>query len=111
MRRAHRVVYELKHGTSLTPDQFVCHSCDNPPCINPEHLWLGTHLENATDKAQKMRGRGGAKLTIAQVREIRALYRRTASNRSNAASLCAKYDISRPQLRKIVYRESWRWVA
>lgn len=54
--RAHRVSWVLSHGD--VPDGLcVLHRCDNPPCIRPEHLFLGTHLDNSMDKEQK--GRAG----------------------------------------------------
>lgn len=55
LESAHRVSYELYKGE--LGDKHVLHSCDNPSCVNPEHLWLGTHLENQQDKARKGRAK------------------------------------------------------
>jgi hypothetical protein len=79
MQQAHRVSFMLSVGP--IPDGLhVLHRCDNPACINPDHLWLGTNADNHRDKADKGRARGAHlgssnvnnKLTEAQVIAIRA---------------------------------------
>jgi len=53
--RAHRLSYMLWHNCVLKPSQKVLHNCDNPPCVNPEHLFLGTQGDNNRDMASKGR--------------------------------------------------------
>ncbi len=54
--RAHRYAYYLHYG-SLSDDAIICHTCDNPACCKPEHLFAGTHSDNVADKVSKGRGR------------------------------------------------------
>jgi hypothetical protein len=75
---AHRIMYEVTHGQLLS-GEAVCHSCDNPWCVNPAHLWLGSVADNNADRHRKGKSRGGvnkgtrnpmAKLTPTKVKRI-----------------------------------------
>src|SRR6185312_7605276 len=58
MQRAHRVAWKIYCG-DITRDQHVLHKCDNPLCVNVDHLWLGNQADNMRDKAMKGRQRPG----------------------------------------------------
>jgi len=119
---AHRVAWALAHGP-VPAGLYVCHHCDNPPCVNPAHLFIGTASDNARDMAAKGRARNDprrgtrhalAKLTEADVREIRRRYapsysRKTGPNTGPA--LAREYGVSRSLIHRIVRGESWPHVA
>ena len=111
IHKAHRISYRIHKGR--IPDGLcVCHACDNPPCVNPKHLWVGTHQDNADDKYEKGRDNhakgeangGGGKLTWESVREIRRL--REEENMSQQ-TLADKFGVSQPMIGLIVRGEKW----
>lgn len=111
-RLASRVAYELTNG-AIAQGLHVLHSCDNPPCCNPAHLFLGTHADNMHDMAVKGRTHfhGGnsqnrAKVTEGQVREIRVRYVRGAPIKA----LAREYGLMPHQFRRIATGGSWRHV-
>lgn len=55
--KAHRFMYELLHGEIADPKLYACHTCDNPACVRPDHLFLGTAADNARDRDSKGRWR------------------------------------------------------
>ena len=76
-RGAHVLAWELANGRRVPPGQLVRHRCDNPPCVNPAHLSIGSYLDNSADAVARGRTLAGernpsAKLTAADVVAIRA---------------------------------------
>lgn len=109
-RRAHRVAYLLCIG-QIPDGLFVCHRCDNPPCCNPAHLFLGTDLDNVNDsitKGRHTRGErtGSAKLCEADVIDIRYFY----ATGMSITRLAPLYGIAVRTARSIVARETWKHV-
>lgn len=101
---AHRVAWFLMHGEWPQPGVVVCHSCDNPPCCNPSHLWLGTQRDNARDRGEKGRYRGrrpepSGCLSDDQRAEIVLRYRRGGTTQRQLAD---EYGISRSWVGKLV---------
>ena len=108
--RAHRVVYEQVYGP-IPEGQLVLHKCDNPPCVRPDHLFLGTQADNMRDMTVKGRRAptpknvyGRRKLNQEEVGAIRTLYRtRSATQRE----LADAFGISQSQVSNIV--RGWQW--
>lgn len=112
---ASRLSWYLTNG-EIPEGMCVCHKCDNPPCVNPSHLFLGTHQENVDDRERKGRNKlpgskgeehGLHKLTRDEVYAIRNLY---SSSPHTYRSLARMFGVSFGEIRKIVKRQTWAWL-
>lgn len=108
--KAHKVSWVMHRG-NVPAGMFVCHRCDNPRCVNPEHLFIGTPKENTQDALEKNRmlkgeKNGQHKLTAAQVLAIRA---RSAAGETRE-SLAAEFDVWSACICKIVKRQRWKHI-
>jgi hypothetical protein len=112
-KRTHRVAYELHFKRN--PGRFeVCHTCDNPPCINPNHLFLGTHTKNMRDmtfkgrnKAWKGESNGQHKLTEAEVISIRRKY---IPRIYGTIKLAREFGVSQALIMQIIHRKAWKHI-
>lgn len=105
-RRAHRAAYMIASGVD-PGDLQVCHSCDNPPCCNPAHLFLGSAKENYEDSRSKDRHsrgeRGRHKLTTDQILKIRA-------DRRSLKEIAADFGIHPVYVSEIRHLRTWRHI-
>jgi len=111
-RLAHRLAWELTNGP-IPKGMCICHKCDNPACINPNHLFLGTQKDNIKDMDGKgRRGTNGVygervnttKLTNNAVLEIRALHK----NGHSCQCLSERFGVSHTQIWRIVSGHQWK---
>lgn len=109
----HRLAFELTWGP-IPPGMDVLHSCDNPPCCNPTHFYLGTDKENQNDitvrgRRNDRRGElnGSAKLTATKVREIRKL----RAHGWTQQRIADKFGVKQPAIWKILSGKKWAHVA
>lgn len=111
VRLAHRIAYRVYIGP-IPAGKVVCHRCDNPSCVNPAHLFVGTQADNLADMVSKGRSQRGerhhrARLTASDVRAIR----RRARQGEPRADLAVEFGTSLSNLNGIVRGNRWKHVG
>lgn len=111
--RAHRAAWILYRG-AIPNGMLVLHRCDNPPCVNPKHLYLGTPKQNMVDKMRRGRfktGVGtkqpGAKLHDDEITQIRSKYKEGITQRA----LSREYGVSQSVISTVINKKAWRHVV
>lgn len=111
------MVYEMALGP-IEAGKNICHHCDNPPCVRPDHLFQGSHADNVADKVRKGRASGpvgmnqtgeanhNARLTDADVRAIRAL----AASGTYQWEIARIFGVSQGNVNLVVNRKTWAHV-
>lgn len=116
---AHRVAWQLTNGP-IPPGKCVCHSCDNPPCCNPAHLFLGSYAENSRDMVQKGRGttptlscqdNPRAKLTPEQVQWIRSRCIPGSRGSRSASAIARELGVAYVTVLRAARGETWVGLA
>lgn len=107
---AHRLAYNQAHGVVLQTAELACHTCDNPRCVRPDHLFVGSHRDNTDDMIAKGRmpsrkgeGNGTHKLTETDVLAIRRDGR-------SATEIAAEYAVHESTIRHVLVRRNWTHV-
>ncbi len=108
--RSHRISYILHKG-NIPKGMFVCHTCDVKLCINPDHLYLGTHKDNMRDQKERKRAHRPSsedcvfgKFNKDIVLEIRDIYKQ---NKMTISQLSTKYNVYYSSIYNIIKRKSW----
>jgi len=110
--RAHRASFEFHHG-GLNAEMLVCHSCDNPSCINPNHLFTGTHKDNTQDMIKKgrMANQKGSKHPSAKLNEEQIYFIKNQRLRGEKLKdIAIQFNVSFQAISSICRGKSWNHI-
>ena len=111
-----RLSYEWAFGIELTPNQFICHKCDNRKCVNPDHLFVGTHTDNMRDMWTKGRGKtseqigsknNNSKLTDDDIIKIK----QRIKNKETNISIANDFNVTHVMISLIRNNKRWKHIS
>lgn len=110
-RRSHRLSWEMMNG-KIPEGHVICHSCDNPKCVRPSHLFLGTQAENLTDMRNKGRNRFSfkgskhphAKFSEREINVIRGIY---LTQNITQSEIARRFNTSQQSINRIINRKRY----
>jgi hypothetical protein len=111
VKYAHIQAYRLFRGP-IPEGMCVLHTCDNPPCVNPDHLFLGTAADNSADRVAKGRQAKGESGGTARLREWQVVVILTslANGTATRSELSRRFNVANTTIRKVATRETWAHV-
>ncbi len=108
---AHRLSWAIANNQDIPPKKMICHHCDNPSCVNPRHLYIGTGFDNNTDTVKRGRAKrkvgedcSWAKLTKQDILTIR-------ESTERQYVLAARYGVSQPHISRIKSMDRNMWTC
>jgi len=108
---AHRAAWEIYFGP-IPPGMNVCHKCDVPMCVNPEHLFIGTQLDNMTDCRKKGRNRApiGEKQHLSKLSDDAVRNIRSDHDNFSLREMAEKFGVNKSTIDRVIKRRTWKHV-
>lgn len=110
VEKAHRASYMLSNNTEIPQGMCICHKCDNRPCVNPDHLFLGSYADNSADMVKKGRSARGQKIGICVLTEEKVKQIIAMKSQYSTTQIAKMFGVSRGCIWNIFRKNSWRYI-
>ncbi len=104
IRKAHRISFEMHIG-EIPSGKIICHHCDNPSCVNPKHLFIGTQADNVADMMKKKRYQYGEKSHCAKLKEKQVI--RIRADKRTCREIAVDYGVHEATIWFVKAKKTW----